>query len=307
MDGSIPPSSALSASPSSSSSAIFRPRRSDDWQQYRDTIEKLYRDDQLKLRDVKRIMERDYNFVASEKQYKDRLAAWNIRKNIKAKEVHVMIRKQQKRAARGKQTAFRVGGQEVDSKRIARFVRRYGVNWDNNPPEEARPTSPEPSRLSLIPRHRQSTNSVLGVAETPSDMSYYTPDPDERGATLSPLPEMQSFSSKTAPFCSVVSAIGTVGAILGPVRTRTTQINSWIGDAKFDPMQDIEDDTQSLSTTLSPSLPADTPRPTDDSTPAEDPWSELISFQDRLLVLHHTLEKSMSGFTSPHEDGNYNQ
>ena len=68
----------------------------------------------------------------SEKQYKDRLAAWHIRKNIKAKEVHVMIRKQQKRAARGKQTAFRVGGQEVDSKRISRFVRRYGSSWENS-------------------------------------------------------------------------------------------------------------------------------------------------------------------------------
>lgn len=69
-------------------------------------------------------------FSYSEKQYKDRLAAWHIRKNIKAKEVHVMIRKQQKRAARGKQTAFRVGGQEVDSKRISRFVRRYGSTWE---------------------------------------------------------------------------------------------------------------------------------------------------------------------------------
>lgn len=58
-----------------------------------------------------------------------------------------MIRKQQKRAARGKQTAFRVGGQEVDSKRIARFVRRYGTNWDkdHHPPRPEDPSnSPEP-------------------------------------------------------------------------------------------------------------------------------------------------------------------
>jgi hypothetical protein len=34
---------------------------------------------------------------------KDRLAAWHVRKNIKAKEVHLMLRKQQKRAAQGKQ------------------------------------------------------------------------------------------------------------------------------------------------------------------------------------------------------------
>ncbi|GIJ90671.1 hypothetical protein Asppvi_009632 [Aspergillus pseudoviridinutans] len=171
MDGSIASSSNFSASSSSSSSAIFRPRRSDDWNEYRTVIERLYRDNQLKLRDVKRIMEHDYNFVASEKQFKDRLAAWHVRKNIKAKEVHVMIRKQQKRAARGKQTAFRVGGQEVDSKRIARFVRRYGASWDNTRNESHR-TSPEP--------------------DTPSDMSCYTPEPDDRSAALSPLPESQS-------------------------------------------------------------------------------------------------------------------
>lgn len=46
-------------------SNVFRPRRSDDWHEYREIIEQLYRNDQLKLRDVKRIMERDYKFFAS--------------------------------------------------------------------------------------------------------------------------------------------------------------------------------------------------------------------------------------------------
>jgi hypothetical protein len=46
-------------------SNVFRPRRSDDWHEYREIIEQLYRTDQLKLRDVKRIMERDYKFFAS--------------------------------------------------------------------------------------------------------------------------------------------------------------------------------------------------------------------------------------------------
>ncbi|GKZ73372.1 hypothetical protein AnigIFM50267_010057 [Aspergillus niger] len=152
MDGSIPPPSTTTTTtstpstttiPTSSSSTVFRPRKSEDWNEYRTAIENLYRDNQLKLRDVKRIMERDYNFVASEKQYKDRLAAWHVRKNIKAKEVHVMIRKQQKRAARGKQTGFRVAGQEVDSKRISRFVRRYGSNMEANNAREDPPHSPQ--------------------------------------------------------------------------------------------------------------------------------------------------------------------
>jgi hypothetical protein len=73
-----------------------------------------------------------------------------VRKNIKAKEVHIMLRKQQKRAAQGKQTAFRVNGQNVDPKRIARFVRRYGTSWDTNRKEaEPESQSPEP-RESIV-------------------------------------------------------------------------------------------------------------------------------------------------------------
>ncbi|KAE8309023.1 Clr5 domain-containing protein [Aspergillus transmontanensis] len=178
MDGSIPPPSAISPiSPSpSTSSSIFRPRRSDDWHEYRPIIEQLYRDNQLKLRDVKRIMERDYKFHASEKQYKDRLAAWHVRKNIKAKEVHVMIRKQQKRAARGKQTGFRVAGQEVDSKRIARFVRRYGTHWDNKGRAESQSQSPPQLQSQSQPEtqpqtHRSSPepgHDKLKIEQTPA-------------------------------------------------------------------------------------------------------------------------------------------
>lgn len=152
MKESVPPSSsAASLSPT----AVFRPRRSEDWQQFRSIIKKLYRNDQMKLRDVRKYMEEKYNFVASEKQYKDRLAVWGVRKNIKAKEVQFMIRKQKKRATRGKRTAFRVGGQEVDSKRIARFISRYSSLWEN-----------------------EEDNSDNQEAETPSDMSCYTPEPE---------------------------------------------------------------------------------------------------------------------------------
>ena len=260
-------SSASSSSPSSA--AVFRPRRSDDWQQYRPIIEQLYLNNQLKLRDVKNIMERDHHFVASyvvpqlrrsarfsflsflsffffflfregpvlctaktnfnsansigqnhsEKQYKDRLAAWHIRKNIKAKEVHVMIRKQQKRAARGKQTAFRVGGQAVDSKRISRFVRRYGSSWENNasspgatgavgaaggrfsgdPKSPPISYTPEPGMLSFLSLSSfcaWSYGSASGIklihdpVDTPTDMSCYTPEPEDRRTPLSPMPEI---------------------------------------------------------------------------------------------------------------------
>lgn len=57
-----------------------------------------------------------------------------------------MIRKQQKRAAQGKQTAFRVNGQNVDPKRINRFIRRYGSsldpNWDKKTDTESPASAP---------------------------------------------------------------------------------------------------------------------------------------------------------------------
>ncbi|KAJ5404259.1 hypothetical protein N7509_004130 [Penicillium cosmopolitanum] len=190
----FPPLSSMTLSPQSptpgpnpsnstqnpTTSSIFRPRRSEDWHEYREIIEQLYRNDQLKLRDVKRIMERDYKFQASEKQYKDRLAAWHVRKNIKAKEVHLMIRKQQKRAARGKQTAFRVNGQEVDSKRIARFQRRYGDSWSEEKDKDIQQMSPEPT--------------------TPSDMTCYTPEPADEAATPISPPEIQSPSREPSSY-----------------------------------------------------------------------------------------------------------
>ncbi|EAW15197.1 Clr5 domain-containing protein [Aspergillus clavatus NRRL 1] len=198
MDSSIAPSSNFSASSSSSSSAIFRPRKSDDWNEYRTVIENLYRDNQLKLRDVKRIMERDYNFVASEKQYKDRLAAWHIRKNIKAKEVHVMIRKQQKRAARGKQTAFRVGGQEVDSKRIARFVRRYGASWDNTR-NDTHQASPEPDESKYEPLRSPDIDDSrsLSLATLSPTSTHDTPKPmDESLPSEDPWQALDSFQDR---------------------------------------------------------------------------------------------------------------
>ncbi|KAL4916682.1 Clr5 domain-containing protein [Aspergillus aurantiobrunneus] len=248
MEGSIPSSNLSTPPPTSSSSpaaSVFRPRRSEDWNKFRPIIEQLYRDDQLKLKDVKNFMERHHKFLASEKQYKDRLAAWNVRKNIKAKEVNIMIRKQQKRAAGGKQTAFRVAGQQVDTKRITRFVRRYGTSCENN--NEPRPV--EPPRDSPEPT-------------TPSDMSYYTPEPDERATTLSPNPD-----SHAHPYS--------------------------IPDSE-------RDETKSLPISLRPGTSASDLFAAM-SPISEDPWGTLAHYQKRLVVLGHKLDSSTANLFSPDE------
>lgn len=111
-----------------------------------------------------------------------------------------MIRKQQKRAARGKQTAFRVNGQEVDQKRIARFARRKGTNWENHSRDNAAQPSPEPGMSAgCLLSHCLS----LIQPGTPTDMSCYTPDGTDRASTLSPLPEFRSIRRNFPLFSSV--------------------------------------------------------------------------------------------------------
>ncbi|KAJ5651629.1 uncharacterized protein N7484_005352 [Penicillium longicatenatum] len=155
-----------------------RVRRSGHWHEYREIIEQLYRTDQLKLRDVKRIMEQEYK----EKQYKDRLAAWNVRKNIKAAEFEIMIHKKQKSAAQGKRTAFRRAGHVVDDRRIARFARRSCASWVRHRDQDTELRSPEPA------------------TETPSNMSCYTPEPEQKGATTASPPDQPSPTREVPPF-----------------------------------------------------------------------------------------------------------
>lgn len=109
-----------------------------------------------------------------------------------------MIRKKQKRAARGKQTAFRRSGQNVDPKRITRFVRRYGSTWVKNRDKDAELQSPEPSESTKA--------EILGIrsgeltqlaAGTPSDMSCYTPEPEDDVATPVSPPDLQSPTRET--------------------------------------------------------------------------------------------------------------
>ncbi|PWY89291.1 hypothetical protein BO70DRAFT_164890 [Aspergillus heteromorphus CBS 117.55] len=298
MDGPIPPPSSTSSSSSatllppsnSSSSSVFRPRRSDDWNEYRPAIEHLYRDKQLKLRDVKRAMEKEYKFFASEKQYKDRLASWNIRKNIKAKEVHIMLRKQQKRAAEGKQTVFRVAGQDIDTKRISRFVRRYGTNVEANNSRDAPLQSP-PVPQSPLPfqqaHHIMQTQSLLQTPilqtqpfhaaspepATPSDMSYGTPPPDERGMTLSP----------------------------------STETHSQFHDDRSESTYNVDTNhVRSLSVSTASAFSTDTiqnepSRPVEDAMRDNMGWPALDDFQKHLMKLQRTLDQSMSRFVS-HEE-----
>lgn len=110
-----------------------------------------------------------------------------------------MLRKQKRRAAQGKQTAFRLHGQVVDKKRITRFGRRYPDVWNHVQKTPADKLSPEPGGFSLW-FWKPSTHSGI---ETPSDMTYFTPEPaEESSAPISPMTEMHSPTPREMGSCS---------------------------------------------------------------------------------------------------------
>ena len=134
-------------------------------------------------------------------------------------------------------------------------------------------------------------------------MSCYTPEPEDRSTALSPMPEIPSDPREIfppAPF----SHPGWVVKRDEPSAESECMLGA-LEPSPLDPIPshpEIPDDQSLSAATLSPNLTNDTPKQLDDDLPEEDPWSALVSFQDRLLVLHQTLEQSMSDYTSPLDD-----
>ncbi|KAK5205087.1 hypothetical protein LTR41_009297 [Exophiala xenobiotica] len=71
-------------------SAAVIPGTAEDWNVHRDLITRLYRDEELPLREVQKIMETKYKFKATKRMYNTRLKQWNICKNYRAEEKELL-------------------------------------------------------------------------------------------------------------------------------------------------------------------------------------------------------------------------
>ncbi|KAL8911715.1 MAG: hypothetical protein Q9171_003168 [Xanthocarpia ochracea] len=93
--------------------------KADEWDLYRPKIETLYREQGLK--GLALVMKRDHGFTASDRMYKTRIHKWKIDKNVKAKEMKAIVRKQAQRSFAGKTSAFRLRDVVVPEHKIVRF------------------------------------------------------------------------------------------------------------------------------------------------------------------------------------------
>ncbi|CAJ2501097.1 Uu.00g039500.m01.CDS01 [Anthostomella pinea] len=135
----------------------------DDWARYRGTITALYLDRAKTLRDVKRIMELEYFFYATEKMYKSKFNKWGVQKNLKHHQVGELLSLQNRRAAEGKASEVFIHGRRVDEARLNSYLNRQ--------PKARRRQIEETIAASAVSASSVSSASASSAASSPSETS----------------------------------------------------------------------------------------------------------------------------------------
>ncbi|KAI1437471.1 hypothetical protein GGR50DRAFT_75431 [Xylaria sp. CBS 124048] len=94
------------------------------WESHKETIRKLYLDENRPLKEVMAIM-RQKGFRATVRMYKSRFDKWGFSKNNSKREVVTMLQVQRQRNALGKRTTFQRNGREIA---IDAYLKRKGIS-----------------------------------------------------------------------------------------------------------------------------------------------------------------------------------
>ena len=97
----------------------------EQWDAHRSKITALYNDYTLKV--VRATMQRDHNFVASEKMYKTRIRQWRLDKNCKASEMSSVLRIIERRRAESKNTYVVVRERIMNERDIQKYFKRQKI------------------------------------------------------------------------------------------------------------------------------------------------------------------------------------
>ena len=68
-----------------------KPPSAAEWEKWRGLIQSLYCDDNLTLDKVRTILDEDYGFKATERQFKRKVKEWKLTKNIRDEDMRVML------------------------------------------------------------------------------------------------------------------------------------------------------------------------------------------------------------------------
>ena len=148
----------------------------EQWEQHRELITRLYSKENKRLVDVCEILTIQHGFHATTRSLKHRIRVWHLDKKQKDHEMRTILKAYLTRKSQGKQSIFRLRGRLIDHGEISRYFRRKGVyNLESLAPELAH----VPSTLPDI------------VCQTPEPYEHESSDSEaesyEDGSTTSPL------------------------------------------------------------------------------------------------------------------------
>ncbi|PVH70051.1 hypothetical protein DL98DRAFT_661359 [Cadophora sp. DSE1049] len=110
-----------------------RPSQVDSaFEEHRKTIMRLWHAENQKLPDVIQLMKTQHGFSATPKQYKKRLNAWGLWKNIRRCEMPHLARIKVHRDAVCKSTRFKLHGVDVDVTKIDRWIKAQREKLGDN-------------------------------------------------------------------------------------------------------------------------------------------------------------------------------
>jgi hypothetical protein len=92
------------------------------WDAHRAKIADLYKNNTLKV--VRAIMQRDHDFIASEKMYKTRIMEWGLDKKRKAGEMSLALRTIEQRKAEGKNTCVVIRERTMSERDVRNYFKR---------------------------------------------------------------------------------------------------------------------------------------------------------------------------------------
>ncbi|KAL2163951.1 hypothetical protein VTH06DRAFT_3164 [Thermothelomyces fergusii] len=164
----------------------------EEWQEYKDTITRLYLHEKRTLNEVMEYMALNHFFFATPKMYRTRISRWGIDKNNKGAEVAYLLRLKKQRDAQGKESSFFIRNRPVDWEDIERYLSRNPNFWAKHGGNHAvdlsgeitcvtPPGSPPSSPLDTVPQKLEAAQELRVHEEILRFFRDYTEGSFEQG------------------------------------------------------------------------------------------------------------------------------
>ncbi|KAL9093497.1 MAG: hypothetical protein Q9165_003892 [Trypethelium subeluteriae] len=202
-----------------------------DWYRHKQTIKRLWIDEDRSLKDVMAIMKKDHGLKGTVKMYRSRIKSWGLdNKNNREDSMKIIVRKKLQRDAVGKRSIFFVKERTIKSDEIERYCKRKGIDPDSaidfiegcpptppnivcaTPQNCPSPVSPGSSSSNAIPAIVRPPEQLLIPENLLRSIKYYVNGAVDSGlwhddglGNCTSASTASSLSDVPRPFCDAMS------------------------------------------------------------------------------------------------------